>query len=113
MFGCFNVSVVVNRVCCLIDFNMVKWNEGMKIYLVKLLEIEKKWIVIDVEGVVVGWLVFFIVYCLWGKYKLIYMFYMDCGDNVIVVNVEKVVFIGKKWFDKIYYWYIGYLGGIK
>lgn len=85
----------------------------MKIFFVKLVEVEKKWILIDVEGMVVGCLVVYIVNYLCGKYLLIYMFYIDIGDNVIVVNVDKVVLIGCKYDNKKYYWYIGYLGGIK
>lgn len=85
----------------------------MKIYFVKLVEVENKWIVIDVEGVVVGCLVFFIVMCFCGKYCLDFILYVDIGDYVVVINVEKVVFIGNKCDDKCYYCYIGYLGGIK
>lgn len=85
----------------------------MKIYIVKLVEIEKKWILIDVEGVVLGCFVMIVVMCLCGKYKLIFIFYMDMGDNVIIINVDKVQMIGDKCDVKKYYWYIGYLGGIK
>lgn len=62
----------------------------MKIFFVKLVDIEKKWILIDVEGVVLGCFVLIIVMWLCGKYKLFFIFYMDMGDNVIVINVDKV-----------------------
>lgn len=62
----------------------------MKIFFVILVDIDKKWIIIDVEGVVLGCLVLIVVMCLCGKYKVFFILYMDCGDNVIIINVEKV-----------------------
>lgn len=84
-----------------------------KIYLL-LQDIEgKKWYVIDVEGQCLGRLVIVIVMIIRGKNKLIYIFYMDIGDFVIVVNVEKVIVIGKKSSQKFYCCYLGRLGGMK
>lgn len=64
----------------------------------------------DVFDKIVGRLVLDIVVVFMGKYKFMYMFYVDCGDFVIVMNVEKVYFIGNKWENKIYVWYMGYFG---
>lgn len=79
----------------------------------KTAEVDKKWILIDAEGVVVGRLASFIAMRLRGKHRPDYTPHIDCGDNVIVINAEKVTFTGKKRSDKIYYWHTGYPGGIK
>jgi large subunit ribosomal protein L13 len=76
-------------------------------------EVEKKWIVIDAEGVVVGRLATFIANRLRGKHRGDYTPHVDCGDHVVVVNADKVVFTGKKLTDKIYYRHTGHPGGIK
>ncbi|MES1991174.1 MAG: 50S ribosomal protein L13 [Pseudomonadota bacterium] len=85
----------------------------MTTYSAKASEIEKKWIVIDAEGVVVGRLASFIANRLRGKHKPTFTPHMDDGDNVIVVNAGKVAFTGKKYDDKRYYRHTGYPGGIK
>lgn len=85
----------------------------MKTYVAKAGEVDKKWIVIDADGLVVGRLAAFIATRLKGKHKAIYTPHLDCGDNVIVVNAEKAVFTGKKREDKVYYRHSGYPGGIK
>ena len=85
----------------------------MSTYVAKPGEVEKKWIVIDAEGLVVGRLAAFIATRLKGKHKAIYTPHVDCGDNIIVVNAEKVVFTGDKHTDKVYYRHTGYPGGIK
>ena len=79
----------------------------------KTAEVDKKWILIDAEGVVVGRLASFIAMRLRGKHRPDYTPHIDCGDNVIVINAEKVAFTGKKRTDKKYYWHTGYPGGIK
>ena len=76
-------------------------------------EVEKKWIHIDAEGVVVGRLATFIANRLRGKHRPDYTPHVDCGDYVVVVNADKVKFTGKKLQDKTYYWHTGYPGGIK
>jgi large subunit ribosomal protein L13 len=76
-------------------------------------EVEKKWIVIDAEGVVVGRLATFIANRLRGKHRGDYTPHVDCGDHVIVVNADKVVFTGKKNTDKVYYRHTGHPGGVK
>lgn len=85
----------------------------MKTYSAKPTEVEKKWILIDAEGLVVGRLAALIATKLRGKHKPTYTPHIDCGDNVIVVNAEKVVFTGNKRNDKDYFWHTGYPGGIK
>ena len=85
----------------------------MKTYSAKPADIEKKWILIDAEGLVVGRLAAIVATRLRGKHKPTYTPHMDCGDNVIVVNAEKAVLTGNKLDKKIYYWHTGYPGGIK
>ncbi len=85
----------------------------MKTFSAKPSDIEKKWVVIDAEGLVVGRLAALIASRLRGKHKPSFTPHMDDGDNVIVVNAEKVVFTGRKRNDKTYYWHTGYPGGIK
>ena len=76
-------------------------------------EVEKKWIHIDAEGVVVGRLATFIANRLRGKHRGDYTPHVDCGDYVIVTNVDKVVFTGNKLTDKVYYRHTGHPGGVK
>jgi large subunit ribosomal protein L13 len=85
----------------------------MKTYSAKPTEIEKKWVEIDAAGLVVGRLASQIALILRGKHKPTFTPHMDCGDNVIVINADKVVLTGKKMTDKIYYRHTGYPGGIK
>ncbi len=85
----------------------------MKTYVAKPGEVEKKWVLIDASGLVVGRLASIIATRLKGKHKAIYTPHVDCGDNIIVVNAEKVVFTGNKAQNKRYYWHTGYPGGIK
>lgn len=86
---------------------------NMKTYSATPADIEKKWILIDAEGLVVGRLASLVAKILRGKNKATFTPHMDCGDNVIIVNADKVVFTGKKYSDKVYYWHTGYPGGIK
>jgi len=79
----------------------------------KTADVDKKWILIDAEGVVVGRLATFIAMRLRGKHRPDYTPHIDCGDNVVVINAEKVAFTGKKRNDKVYYWHTGYPGGLK
>ena len=85
----------------------------MKTYSAKPTEIEKKWILIDAEGLVVGRLASIIAMRLRGKHKVTYTPHMDCGDNIIVINAAKVVLTGQKLKKKVYYHHTGYIGGIK
>jgi len=85
----------------------------MTTYSAKPAEVEKKWVIIDAKGLVVGRLATIIAMRLRGKHKPTYTPHVDCGDNVIVINAEKVVFTGKKLEKKVYYHHTGYIGGIK
>jgi large subunit ribosomal protein L13 len=84
-----------------------------KTYIATPADIEKGWIVVDAEGLVLGRLASIIAMRLRGKHKPSYTPNMDCGDNVIVVNAEKVLLKGNKRSTKTYYWHTGYPGGIK
>ncbi|HEY2071600.1 MAG TPA: 50S ribosomal protein L13 [Rhizomicrobium sp.] len=85
----------------------------MKTYSAKPTEIEKKWILIDADGLVVGRLASLIALRLRGKHKPTFTPHMDCGDNVIVINAAKALLTGNKLRDKVYNWHTGYIGGIK
>lgn len=80
---------------------------------VKPAEVDKKWVVIDGNGLIVGRLASIIAMRLRGKHKASYTAHVDCGDNVIVINAEKVVFTGRKRDQKVYFHHTGYIGGIK
>ncbi|MFI4995071.1 MAG: 50S ribosomal protein L13 [Hyphomicrobiales bacterium] len=80
---------------------------------VKSTEVEKKWFLIDASGLVVGRLASLVAMRLRGKHKASYTPHVDCGDNVIVVNAEKIVLTGRKRDQKVYYHHTGYPGGIK
>ncbi len=85
----------------------------MKTYSAKAGEVDKKWIVIDADGLVVGRLATIIATRLKGKHKALYTPHIDCGDNIIVINAAKVVFTGKKRSAKLYEHHTGYPGGLK
>ena len=85
----------------------------MKTYSAKPAEIEKKWVLIDAENLVVGRLAALVATRLRGKHKPSYTPHVDCGDHVIVVNAGKVRFTGNKLKQKIYYKHTGYVGGLK
>jgi len=79
----------------------------------KTADVEKKWILIDAEDVIVGRLATFVAMRLRGKHRPDYSPHIDCGDNVIIINADKVALTGKKRNDKVYYWHTGYPGGLK
>jgi len=85
----------------------------MKTFTATPADIDKKWIIIDAEGVVLGRLASIIAMRLRGKHKASFTPHMDMGDNVIVINADKVQMTGKKRSDKIYYRHTGHPGGIK
>lgn len=85
----------------------------MKTYSAKPSDVEKKWILIDADGLVLGRLASIIAMRLRGKHKPTFTPHIDCGDNVIVVNAEKVKLTGRKLTDKRFYWHTGHPGGIK
>jgi large subunit ribosomal protein L13 len=85
----------------------------MKTYSAKPAEVEKKWVLIDAENLVVGRLATIVATHLRGKNKPTFTPHVDMGDNVIVINAEKVALTGRKLDQKKYYWHTGYPGGIK
>jgi len=85
----------------------------MKTFSAKPADIDKKWILIDAEGVVLGRLASIIAMRLRGKHKPTFTPHMDMGDNVIVINAEKVQVTGNKREGKRFYWHTGHPGGIK
>ena len=76
-------------------------------------DVERKWYIVDAEGLVIGRMASVIAMRLRGKHKTIYTPHIDCGDNIIVINAEKVHLTGNKRADKTYYWHTGHPGGIK
>ncbi|HEY1260110.1 MAG TPA: 50S ribosomal protein L13 [Stellaceae bacterium] len=85
----------------------------MKTFSARPSDIEKKWFVVDADGLVLGRLAAILATRLRGKHKPGYTPHMDCGDNIVVVNAEKVELTGNKRRDDIFYWHTGYPGGIK
>lgn len=72
---------------------------------------QKEWVVVDATDMVVGRMASKVAKLLRGKYKPSFTPHCDCGDNVIIINAEKVKLTGNKWTDRIYYSYTGYPGG--
>jgi large subunit ribosomal protein L13 len=85
----------------------------MKTYSAKPSEVTKKWWIIDAEDVVLGRMSAEIAKILRGKHKAMFTPHIDTGDNVIVINAEKVKLTGNKRDADIFYWHTGYPGGIK
>ena len=85
----------------------------MKTLSLKTADVQKKWVLIDAEGLVLGRLASIIAMRLRGKHKPTYTPHMDCGDNIIVINAAKVLLTGQKLKKKVYYHHTGYIGGIK
>jgi len=86
---------------------------AMKTFSAKPTEIEKKWVLVDATGLVVGRLASVVAMRLRGKHKPTYTPHIDGGDNVIVINAEKILLTGKKREKKIYRHHTGYIGGVK
>jgi large subunit ribosomal protein L13 len=85
----------------------------MGTYSAKPSEIEKKWWLVDAEGLVLGRLASIVAKYLRGKHKPTFTPHMDCGDHIVIINAEKVKLTGNKRTTKTYYWHTGYPGGIK
>ena len=85
----------------------------MKTYMAKAETVERKWYVVDAEGVALGRLATRVASVLRGKNKPTYTPNVDCGDFVIVINTDKVVLTGNKLEDKFYRYHTGYIGGLK
>ena len=85
----------------------------MKTYSAKPNEVVHKWYLVDAENLILGRLASIVAKMLRGKHKPMYTPHIDCGDNIVIVNAEKVKLSGQKRTDKTYYWHTGYPGGIK
>ncbi len=85
----------------------------MNTYATKPSDIERKWYVVDAEGVVLGRLAAKVASLLRGKHKPCFVPNLDCGDYVVVINADKVKLTGKKLTDKKYFKHTGWIGGIK
>lgn len=85
----------------------------MNTYMANAQTVERKWYVVDAEGMVLGRLASQVANILRGKHKPIYTPHVDTGDHVIVVNADKIVLTGKKLDQKVYYHHSGYVGGLK
>ncbi len=76
-------------------------------------EVTQDWILIDAEGLVLGRLAAVIASRLRGKHKAVFTPHVDCGDNIVVINAEKVVLTGNKREQSVFYYHTGFAGGIK
>ena len=85
----------------------------MKTYVAKPADVERKWYVIDAEDVVLGRLAAEVAKILRGKHKPTFTPHIDCGDNIVVINAEKVRLTGRKAEREYFYWHTGHPGGIK
>ena len=85
----------------------------MKTYSAKPADVDKKWVMIDASGLVVGRLASLVALRLRGKDKPTFTPHVDCGDNVIIINAAKAVFTGRKLERKVYHHHTGFIGGIK
>ena len=85
----------------------------MKTYSAKPADVNKRWVLIDAEGLVLGRLASIVANRLRGKHLTTFTPHIDMGDNVIIINAEKVKLTGKKLTDKVFHWHTGHPGGIK
>ena len=85
----------------------------MKSYMAKAETVERKWYLVDAEGMVLGRLASQVAAILRGKHKPIYTPHVDCGDHVVIINADKVVLTGRKLDEKLYRHHSGYPGGLK
>src|SRR6201991_4842858 len=85
----------------------------MTTFSAKPAEVEKKWVLIDAKGLVVGRLATMVSMGLRGQHRTTYTPHVDDGDNVIIINAAQVVLTGRKRENKVYYHHTGFIGGIK
>jgi large subunit ribosomal protein L13 len=85
----------------------------MKTFNIKPADVQKDWVVIDADGLVLGRLASQVALRLRGKHLPIFTPNVDCGDNIVVINAEKVRLTGNKARDSIFYWHTGHPGGVK
>ena len=98
---------------CLFSYHPTKEGILLKTFIPKTADIDRKWYVVDAEGMVLGRLASQVAAILRGKNKPIYTPHVDTGDHVIIINASKIVLTGKKLDQKIYYHHSGYVGGLK
>lgn len=94
-------------------FYNMREKENMSTSFTRASDVQRKWVLIDAEGAVLGRLAVLVANILRGKNKACFTPNSDCGDNVIVVNADKISLTGKKMDKKFHYWHTGYPGGIK
>ncbi len=85
----------------------------MRTYSAKPTDVERKWFIIDAEGIVLGRMAAIVAQILRGKHKTMYTPHIDTGDHVVIVNAEKVKLTGRKADQRIFYWHSGHPGGLK
>jgi large subunit ribosomal protein L13 len=85
----------------------------MSTFAAKPAEVQKKWVMIDANGLVVGRLASIVAMHLRGKHLPTFTPHVDCGDNVVIVNAANVVLTGRKREKKVYHHHTGFIGGIK
>ncbi len=85
----------------------------MRTHSAKPGEVEKKWILIDADGLVLGRMAAVVADILRGKHKTQYTPHIDTGDNVVIINAEKVKLTGKKAEQRVWHWHSGHPGGLK
>ena len=85
----------------------------MKTYSAKPGEVEKKWHIIDAEGLVLGRMASIVAMMLRGKHKPTFTPHIDTGDNIVIINADKIHLTGNKRENDMFYWHTGYPGGIK
>ena len=85
----------------------------MKTFMASPATIDRKWYVVDATDMTLGRLASEVAKVLRGKNKPIFTPHIDCGDNVIVINAEKIKVTGKKMDQKVYYHHSDYVGGLK
>lgn len=85
----------------------------MKTFSIKTADVRKKWLLIDAQDLIMGRLAVVVANRLRGKHKPEFTPHIDCGDNVVIINAEKVALTGNKLKDKLFFWHTGYAGGIK
>ncbi len=95
------------------DHDPLKEDTCLNTYMAKAADVQRKWYVVDAEGMVLGRLASQVAAILRGKNKPIYTPHVDTGDYVIVVNADKIVLTGKKLDQKVYYSHSGFPGGLK
>lgn len=104
-------GVKTRQVTKLINFKMGSYTASTT--FVKPKEVKRAWHIIDAEGKSLGRIAARVAMVLRGKHKASYTPFIDCGDNVVIINAEKVLITGKKLKQNVFYWHTGYPGGIK